>query len=225
MNRDNLLFLLFGFLLGFVGAYLAFEAIAAKQPQRRIAGMPIEDPAASGAAGTTTPMSGPESAGASGMANAPTAGGAPGAGGPGGGPGMEEIRKLKEYVDQHPEDADAVRKLANLNFDIGNWARARDLYLQAEKVGMVDADLLTDLGITYRELGESDQALARFRQAEKLAPEHWQSRFNQVIVLGLDLGRFDEANGILEQLKKTQPANPEIDRLAGEIEKRRKAAA
>ncbi len=218
MNRDNLLFLLFGFLLGFVGAYLAFEAIAAKQPQRRIAGMPIEDPSA---AGSTTPMSAPESAGAPGMASAPTAGGAPGAAGP----GMEEIRKLKEYVDQHPEDSDAVRKLANLNFDIGNWARARDLYLQFEKVGTADADLLTDLGITYRELGESEQALARFRQAEKLAPEHWQSRFNQVIVLGLDLGRFDEAIGILDQLRKTQPANPEIDRLAGEIEKRRKAAA
>ncbi len=219
MNRDNLLFLLFGFLLGFVGAYLAFEAIAAKQPQRRIAGMPIDDPAA---AGTTTPMSGPESAGApGGTASAPTVGGAPSAGGP----GMEEIQKLKEYVDQHPEDSAAVRKLANLNFDIGNWARARDLYLQFEKVDTADADLLTDLGITYRELGDSEQALARFRQAEKLAPEHWQSRFNQVIVLGLDLGRFDEANGILDQLRKTQPANPEIDRLAGEIEKRRKAAA
>ena len=137
---------------------------------------------------------------------------------------MEEIRKLKEYVDQHPEDSDAVRKLANLNFDIGNWARARDLYLQYEKVATADADLLTDLGITHRELGESDQALARFRQAEKLAPEHWQSRFNQAIVLGLDLSRFDDAIKILDQLRGLQPGNPEIDRLQAEIEKRRKAA-
>lgn len=222
MNRDNLLFLFFGFLLGFVGAYLAFEAIAAKQPQRRIAGMPTDDPNAGSGGGATTPLSGPDGSGAPApgeMANGPAAGGAPGR------PGMEEIRKLKEYVDQHPEDADAVRKLANLNFDIGNWARARDLYLQYEKVAKPDADFLTDLGITHRELGESDQALARFRQAEKLAPEHWQSRFNQAIVLGLDLGRFDEAIQVLEQLRTTQPANPEIDRLKGEIEKRRKAAA
>ncbi|HEV7669708.1 MAG TPA: tetratricopeptide repeat protein [Thermoanaerobaculia bacterium] len=219
MNRDNLLFLFFGFLLGFVGAYLAFEAIAAKQPQRRVAGM--ADPSASaGPSDTTTPMSAPDSTGAPGnMASGSAAGGAPGR------PGMEEIRKLKEYVEQHPEDADAVRKLANLNFDIGNWTRARDLYLQYEKVAKVDADLLTDLGITHRELGESDQALARFRQAEKLAPEHWQSRFNQAIVLGLDLGRYDEAGRVLDQLRRTQPANPEIDRLAAEIEKRRKAAA
>lgn len=223
MNRDNLLFLFFGLLLGFVGAYLAFEAIAAKQPPRRVAGMPSDDPSA-GSGEATTPLNAPDATGAPAaqgdVAGGPAAGGAPGAR-----PGMEEIRKLKEYVDKHPEDADAVRKLANLNFDIGNWARARDLYLQYEKVAKPDADLLTDLGITHRELGESEQALARFRQAEKLAPEHWQSRFNQAIVLGLDLGRFDEAIQVLEQLRQTQPANPEIDRLKGEIEKRRKAAA
>jgi hypothetical protein len=219
VNRDNLLFLLFGFLLGFVGAYLAFEAIAVKQPPRRVAGMPIEDPnAASGDA--TTPLSAPDAAGAPGdVASGPAAGGAQAR------PGMEEIRKLKEYVDQHPEDADAVRKLANLNFDIGNWTRARDLYLQYEKVAKPDADLLTDLGITHRALGEFDQALARFRQAEQMAPDHWQSRFNQAIVLGLDLSRYDEANQILDQLRRTQPDNPEIDRLKGELEKRRKAAA
>ena len=218
MNRDNLLFLTFGFLLGFVGAYLAFEAIAAKQPPRRVAGMAIEDPHAA-AVGATSGASG-----APGMGSAP-AGGNPGNGAPNAaGPGMEEIRKLKEYVDQHPEDSDAVRKLANLNFDIGNWARARDLYLQYEKVATADADLLTDLGITHRELGESDQALARFRQAEKLAPEHWQSRFNQAIVLGIDLSRFDDAIKILDQLRGLQPGNPEIDRLQAEIEKRRKAA-
>jgi len=221
VNRDNLLFLFFGFLLGFVGAYLAFEAIAAKQPQRRIAGMPSGDPSAAGSGDPTTPLSAPDASGASGemAAGGPAAGGAPAR------PGMEEIRKLKEYVDQHPEDGDAVRKLANLNFDIGNWTRARDLYLQYEKVAKPDADLLTDLGITHRALGEFDQALARFREAEKLAPDHWQSQFNQAIVLGLDLSRYDEANQILDQLRRTQPDNPEIDRLKGELEKRRKAAA
>ncbi|HXU31766.1 MAG TPA: tetratricopeptide repeat protein [Thermoanaerobaculia bacterium] len=138
---------------------------------------------------------------------------------------MEEIRKLQEDVKQHPEDTDAVRKLANLNFDVGNWTRARDLYLQVERFGKADADLLTDLGIAHRELGEFDQAVARFREAEKMAPEHWQSRFNQAIVIGLDLGRYDEAIPIIDQLRRMQPANPEIERLAGEIEKRRKAAS
>lgn len=217
MNRDNLLFLTFGFLLGFVGAYLAFEAIAAKQPPRRVAGMAIEDPHAAAVGAPSGASGAPETGGAP-AGNAGT--GSPAAGGP----GMEQIRKLKEYVDQHPEDSDAVRKLANLNFDIGNWARARDLYLQYEKVAKADADLLTDLGITHRELGESEQALARFREAEKLAPEHWQSRFNQAIVLGLDLARFDDAIQILDQLRGLQPGNPEIDRLQAEIEKRRKAA-
>ncbi len=220
MNRDNLLFLLFGFLLGFVGAYLAFEAIAAKQPPRRLAERPIEDPAGGmGAPGA------PDGQGAPTPLNAPT-GSAPGGDAPtaGGGPPMAEIQKLKTYVEEHPEDADAVRKLANLNFDIGRWERARDLYLRFEKVGTPDADLLTDLGITHRELSEFDQALVRFRQAEKLSPEHWQSRFNQAVVLGLDLHQFDEATKILDQLRRLQPANPEVERLATEIDRRRKAA-
>jgi len=212
MNRDNLLFVLLGFMLGFVGAYLAFEAVSARQPPRRVPGAVDESAAATG----VPPAGGGEGAAAPGV-QAPS-------GAPPGAP-MAEIAKLRDYVQKHPEDKDAVRKLANLNFDIGNWQRAQDLYLQFLKVSEGDPDLLTDLGITYRELGKPEAALERFREAEKLAPAHWQSRFNQVVVLGLDLARYDEADRILADLRRTQPGNPDIERLAAEVAKKHKEAA
>ena len=211
-NRDNLLFTLLGFLLGFVGAYLMFEAVAIRQPQRRVAGDAAADSAA--------------------LSGNPAGGSAPGANDSGAGAGageaaapMKEILELREHVAKNPKDAAAVRRLGNLNFEIRSWQRAQDLYLQYLQLEKPDPDLLSDLGITYRELGQPERALETFISAEKLAPNHWQSKFNQVVVLAFDFGRFDEAEKLLDEIRKMAPNEPDIDRLAQEVARRRKAAA
>jgi tetratricopeptide (TPR) repeat protein len=138
---------------------------------------------------------------------------------------MAEVQKLKAYVEQHPDDADAVLQLANLNFDIQNWARARDLYTHYLELRPKQPNTLTDLGITYRQLKDYDRALDLFKQAQTIDPAHWQSRFNAVIVLAFDLKRYDDAQSVLAELKKLQPANPDVQRLAAEVDKQKKAAA
>ncbi len=222
MNRDNLQYVTVGILVGFISGYLVKDIMLTRQPPRltpelraQIA-LPGEDP--SGAAGGGTAEA-PADARAADTAN-------PGMGGvaPGGGPAMEEIQQLRAHVEQNPNDADAVLRLANLNFDIRNWARAQELYNHYLELRPGSPDVLTDLGISYRETQQFDLALERFRQARKLAPEYWQSYFNEVVVLAFDLERYDEAGPLLQELQRMQPGNPEVARLADSVARQRSAA-
>src|SRR5579864_4754685 len=214
VNKDNAISVVMGLLVGFIVGYVLHDVMVAHQPLRRLPGEgavvtsaaapdaenggggPADDAAggspAAGAAG------GSSAAGAEGGAGGDLAGGAAGTSGAGGGgapggsapPAMAAIQQLRDYVASHPKDADAVLKLANLNFDIRNWARARDLYNQYLGLRPEDADVRTDLGVCFRALRQYDDALAQFRRAEGIAPSHWKAVFNQVVVLGFDLKQF-----------------------------------
>jgi tetratricopeptide (TPR) repeat protein len=209
LNKDNVLFATLGILFGFIAGFLLQEVMAARQPPRRPAGETAAvDPAAQPPADAPGPA-----------APADAAAGAPGQ------PPMAAILQLKSYVEQHPDDADAVLKLANLNFDIRNWPRARELYTHYLELHPNQPDTMTDLGITYRELKQYDRALELFDRVQKVAPDHWQSKFNQVIVLAFDLKKYGEAESVLAELKRLQPTNPDVARLAAEVDRQKKAAA
>ncbi len=204
MNKDNLLYALAGLLLGFVSSYLLFEAMAARQPPRRPPGavLPGDAPAAeAGAPGAAAPPGGAQ-AGAAGQ------------------PPMEEILRLRDHVAKNPDDADAVIRLANLNFDIQNWARARELYEQYLKLRPGEPDVLSDLGVTYFEMGDAQGAVALFDRAQALSPDHWQSRFNEVFVRAA-VEDFAGAEAVIGELQRLQPNNPDVARLAAEVARRK----
>src|SRR5262245_51509560 len=125
-----------GLLVGFVSAYWMFEAMAARQPARLVPGqmgaMPQQMPPGRGAGGT----------GGGAAADAAAQGGAPGGGAP-----MQAIQELRARVEKNPNDAEAVLQLANANYDIQNWDRARELYSHYLELKPDQPDVLTDLGI------------------------------------------------------------------------------
>jgi len=220
VNRDNLLFATIGVLVGFIAGYLMHEVMATRQPPRLTPELrsQIVIPGAEQGGG-------PAPEGAEGDAGAAPDPGASPAAGPGGtGPAVQEVQQLKEYVDKNPNDAQAVRKLADLNFDIRNWQRAQELYRHYLELKPNDPDVLTDLGISLRETKDYDQALRHFQEAQKVAPDHWQAYYNQVVVLAFDLKKLDEANQVLAKLQQMQPGNPDVEKLAGAVAKQRSAA-
>ena len=210
MNRDNLLFATIGILVGFIAGYLMHEVMSNRQPPRLTPEMRAQIVVPGGEQGGPAPAEAAPGA-------APAAGG-------GTGPAVQEVQKLKDYVAKNPNDAQAVRQLADLNFDIRNWQRAQELYRHYLKLKPDDADVLTDLGISYRETKEYDQALKHFTKAQKVAPDHWQAYYNQVVVLAFDLKKMDEANQVLAKLQQMQPGNPDVEKLAGAVAKQRNAA-
>lgn len=204
MSRDNVLWGMAGVLVGFVAAYFLFETVASRQPPRAVAGQGA--PAA--------------------VAGSP--GGAPAASPEGGirAPFLEQqARRLEQAVEEEPESAERWLELANLRFDLQRWAPAAEAYERhLALVPEPNPDVLTDLGLCYHLTGRPDEALAQFDRAQELAPDHWKSQFNEAFVLAFDLGRFEEAERVLERLRELQPGNPEVERLAAEVSARRGAA-
>lgn len=215
MNKDNLLYLMGGLLVGFVFAYLLFDAMATRQTPRLTPGLKALIAQSGGAVQT-------ESADARVDAQGQAPGDAQGQANPQA--AMAEIQQLRAYVEKNPNDAEAVRKLADLNFDIQNWKRAQELYHHYLELKPNDPDVMTDLGITYRGVKDYDKALELFRQTQKLRPDHWQALYNEVVVLAFDLKKLDQAGTVLAKLEQMQPGNPDVKRLADAVARQRSAA-
>src|SRR5688572_27139322 len=129
MNRDNALFVTIGLLAGFIAGYLLRDVMAPRQPPFQ--GAPNTPGGTAANAGQSPPPPATVPGGAS-----PAGAAAP----------MAEIQRLRDYVEKNPEDADAVLVLANLNFDIKNWERARELYERHLRLRPGNPDVVTDLG-------------------------------------------------------------------------------
>lgn len=215
MTKDNLISVVLGILLGFIAGYLSHEVMAARQPPRFAAstpgaappGMPL-DPSQ----GTFQPS--PDMP----PGQQPPMGAAAGGEAP-----MQEIQQLRERVAQNPNDADAVQQLAYMNFDIANWQRARELFTRYLELRPGEVNVLSDLGVVEQELGNYDEALRRFDQVQQQQPDHWQSMYNEVIILALNKRDFDAAETTLQRLQQLQPDNPNVQRLADEVQKQRNA--
>ena len=134
---------------------------------------------------------------------------------------MEKVQRLRAYVEENPQDVDAARQLANMNYDIGNWQRAGELYERVLEQRPEDVDAMTDLGACYRNQGRFDDALALFRKVSEQQPDHWQARFNEVLVLAFDMNDPESAGPAIDELKRLQPDNPDVQRLINEVERRK----
>jgi tetratricopeptide (TPR) repeat protein len=237
VNKDNAISVVMGLLVGFIVGYVLHDVMVAHQPLRRLpgegavvtsaaapdaengGGAPPDDAAAAASAGGSSAAGvegGAAGGGAAGAGGSAAAGGSPP-------PAMAAVQQLRDYVATHPKDADAVLKLANLNFDINNFGRAKDLYTQYLGLRGPNADVLTDLGTCYRQLHQFDSALAQFRRAEELAPGHWKSRFAEVVVLAFDLHQNAAADQAFGRLQALAPGQPEVAQLGAALQRRRAA--
>jgi len=218
VSKDNFISAMFGVLLGFIAGYVMHEVLVARQPPRLPAGMSATAAAPDQGGEGGQPGEAPQA-----PAAGPAAGGTPGGGAPGGAPMVAEVRDLEARIAANPQDADAIRRLGDLNFDISNWQKAHDLYTKYLEIRPGDPDVMTDLGVTCRGLKQFDRALEIFAQVAKAAPDHWQSRYNEVVILAFDLNKMDDAKQALAELQRLQPNNEKVAQLAAAMEKRKAA--
>ena len=134
---------------------------------------------------------------------------------------MAEVGQLRQRLAENPEDTEALRRLGNLFYDIQEWEQAAELYERYLAIRPDDLNVMTDLGACYRSIGESAKALEKFQRVRSLDPEHWQSRYNEILVLAFDLGDFEAAAPAMAELEALQPDNPNVVRLAAELANRR----
>lgn len=138
---------------------------------------------------------------------------------------LEQLREIEALLAQDPENYQHRVQLGNTYYDLGDFLRAIDAYERARQLRDDSADVLTDLGVCYRETGQPRRALEAFDKAAALDPRHWQSRYNAAVVYLFDLDDAAGAAVMLEKLKAIEPAPPQMPDLAGleaEIAKRRR---
>ena len=206
MSRDNVVFAACGLLLGLIIGSLV---IGPKVAQSKLAGADAatattEAPVASSPA--ESPAMSPSSSPASSMAPAAaTATGSPMAA------VLQKIAALKQQLEQNPKDFDALTQLGNMYMDAGKYPQAIGYYERALAV-RDDASIRTDLGISYKEAGQLDKALAALQQVASEKPDQWQPLYNEAIVL-VEMKRFDEARALGAKLKAMRPDDPAVQKL------------
>lgn len=134
---------------------------------------------------------------------------------------MEQLRAVEKLLEKDPNNYEHLVQAGNLLYDLNNFLRAIDYYERARAIRDDSADVLTDLGVCYRETGNYQKALELFDKAADLGPGHWQSRYNAVVVRLFDLNDAAGAKVELDKLKAlNNPQVPDLSGLEGEIARR-----
>ena len=196
---DRILFAALGALVGFAGAWVSLEG-------RHTVATPVPAMGADPHAGVpgAPPMSGPPAAMPAGMpAVEPAA--------------RQRLQEALAVVAAKPGDYDALVQLGNAAYDVREFAQAADAYEKALKLRPDDANVMTDLGTAYRNEGQFDKALALFRKARAANPTHWQSLYNEVIVLAMDKHDHEGAAVALARLKAQHPGLPVLADLETQV--------
>ena len=132
----------------------------------------------------------------------------------------QQIAELEGLLAANPDDAGLMTAMGNLLFDAARWPDAREWYERSLQVSPGDPNVLTDLAVVYRNLGESKRTIELLDQAIAVNSDHWQAWYNKVVVYQFDLhehGAAADALRTLQELKKINPSIPDLSELEKEV--------
>jgi len=132
-----------------------------------------------------------------------------------------DIAQLEEIVRKDPNNYQAWVQLGNDFFDIGEAQKSVDAYSRALEIKDGDPNVLTDMGVMYRQLKDFPKAVAAFRRAAASSPTHPQSRMNLGVVLMHDLNDSKAAIEAWEDFLRVAPNDPNAENIRRSIEELR----
>ena len=135
-----------------------------------------------------------------------------------------EIAQLEDIVKKDPKNYQALVQIGNNYFDLGEAQKSVDSYTKALAIKGDDPNVLTDLGVMYRQLKDFPKALAVFRKAAAVSPTHPQSRKNIGVVLMHDLNDPKGAITAWEDYLRVAPNDPDAENIRRSIEEMRSQA-
>ena len=136
-----------------------------------------------------------------------------------------DIAQLEDIVKKDPRNYQALVQIGNDYFDLGEAQKSVDAYNKALAIKGDDPNVLTDMGVMYRQLKDFPKALAAFRKAAAASPTHPQSRMNIGVVLMHDLNDPKGAIAAWEDYLRVAPNDPDAENIRRSIEELRGQAA
>lgn len=138
---------------------------------------------------------------------------------------LEMARELERLLAADPGNWEHLVQMGNVQYDLANWPKAIQYYERARAVRDDSPDVITDLGVAYREAGQPAKAIELLDRAADMSEAHWQSRYNAAVVRLFDLNDLDGATEELAKLKAlraTIKEIPDLTPLEQEIARRRR---
>ena len=132
-----------------------------------------------------------------------------------------DIAQLEDIVKKDPKNYQALVQIGNDYFDLGEAQKSVDAYSKALAIKDGDPNVLTDMGVMYRQLKDFPKALAAFRKAAAASPTHPQSRMNIGVVLMHDLNDPKGAIAAWEDYLRVAPNDPNAENIRRSIEELR----
>jgi len=127
----------------------------------------------------------------------------------------QQVAEIEGLLAANPNDAGLMAAMGNIYFDASRWPDARDWYEKALQVSSGDANILTDLAVVYRNLGEYERSIELLDHALAADSDHWQAWYNKVVVYQFDLHQHDDAAEALKNLQELKKSNSSIPDLSG----------
>lgn len=131
---------------------------------------------------------------------------------------QRDIAQLEQIAKADPGNYQAWKKLGDNYFDIGEQRKSVAAYRKALDIDDSDPNVLTDMGVMYRQLGEFSKALENFQAAAEKAPSHAISRLNIGVVYVNDLKDYAKGIAAWEDYLRVEPTGARADSIRGQME-------
>ncbi|MBV9210759.1 MAG: tetratricopeptide repeat protein [Acidobacteria bacterium] len=131
----------------------------------------------------------------------------------------EAIEFLLKANQLRPDDYQTVVMLGDANFEAEHFEAAEKWYTAALTKKPDDADVRTDLGLTFflRQPPDIDRAVKEYRAVLEHEPKHEKALQNLTVAL-IKKGDAKEAQTTLSQLEAVNPNNEVISKLRSDLE-------
>jgi tetratricopeptide (TPR) repeat protein len=120
-----------------------------------------------------------------------------------------QAERFRAEAEADPRASAPRVALANLYFDAERYSDAVTWYEAALKLDAANADVSTDLGVSYYYLNQPDRALQQFAHSLSLDPKHTKTMLNMGIVRAFGKQDLDGASKAWEQVVALAPQSPE----------------
>jgi tetratricopeptide (TPR) repeat protein len=125
----------------------------------------------------------------------------------------EAAKIYRKFGDQKTGDADAVERLANLEYKARRYPQAIQLYEQIVAKSKRKAMIHANLGFAYGELKKLNPSLENYEKAIKYGNKDPQTLYNLAYTYG-KLGKTKEALGAYEQYAAVRPTADVLNTLS-----------
>jgi len=130
----------------------------------------------------------------------------------------EEARKvLEQALEVAPQDPEANYSLGMVFAQTDDNAKAYEYLQRALKARPVYPEALNNLGVLYLVTQRRDDAVASFEECIRVAPAFDQAYLNLARVYALE-GTRDKARGLLLDLLKQHPDNPQAKQMLDQLQ-------